>query len=76
MCVKNLNEKVIGFPKLGELIGDAILRHKMAAFLRREAGMRQSVVEKMKRGSWTTRCCSTGSCWPCAYMPVRMQWRH
>lgn len=53
MRVKKSSKKVISFPKVGQLIGDAIVRHKMAAFLRRKAGMRQSVVEKLKRGSWT-----------------------
>ena len=46
MPVKKSNEKVFYSPELGELISDAIVRHKMAAFLRNEAGMRQSVVDK------------------------------
>ena len=51
MSVKKSNEKVFYSPKLGELISDAIVRHKMAAFHRNEAGMRQSVVDKLKRGN-------------------------
>ena len=51
MSVKKSNEKVFYSPKLGELISDAIVRHKMSAFLRNEAGMRQSVVDKLKRGN-------------------------
>lgn len=75
MCVKKSNEKMFCSPELGAMIGDDIARHKMAAFLRHKAGMRQSVVEKLKRGNWTTFCRSTGSCWPCDSVPVRMRWR-
>ena len=45
MCVKKSNEKMFCSPELGTMIGDDIARHKMAAFLRHKAGMRQSVVE-------------------------------
>ena len=51
MRVKKSNEKVFYSPELGELISDVIYRYKMSAFLRNEAGMRQSVVEKLKRGN-------------------------
>lgn len=51
MSVKKSNEKVFYSPELGELISDAIVRHRMSAFLRNEAGMRQSVVDKLKRGN-------------------------
>lgn len=51
MRVKKSNEEQFCSPKLGELVSDAIVRHKMAAFLRNEVGMRQSVVDKLKRGN-------------------------
>ena len=51
MRVKKSNETIVRFLELGTIISDTIARHKMAAFLRNEVGMRQSVVEKLKRGN-------------------------
>ena len=74
MSVKKSNEKVFYSPELGELISDAIVRHKMSAFLRNEAGMRQSVVDKLKRGNW--RCTQQYVSWPhYVCVPIRKRWK-
>ena len=51
MPVKKTTHEMYSSPLLGELISDVIYRYKMSAFLRNEAGMRQSVVDKLKRGN-------------------------
>ena len=51
MRVKKSNETIVRFPGLGTIISDTIARHKMAAFLRNRMGIRQSVVDKLKRGN-------------------------